>query len=53
MERFEVRQFLEQVLAARPDLPDGLIERLMRLLERESSDHVEDIKALFKEFARG
>lgn len=53
MERMEVRQFLEQVSAARPDLPDHLIQRLIRLLEGESSDHVEDIKALFKEFARG
>jgi hypothetical protein len=53
VERLEVRQFLEQVLAARPDLPDGLIERLLRLLEAERPDRVEDIKELFKEFARG
>ncbi len=52
MERLEVRQLLEQVLAAKPNLPDGLIQRLMQVLEQESSDRVEDIKALFREFGR-
>jgi hypothetical protein len=51
MERLEVRQFLEEVLAAKPHLPDGLIQRLMQVLEQESPDRLGNIKALFRDFA--
>lgn len=52
-ELLEVRQLLEQVRAAQTDLPDGLIDRLISLLERDSPDRVQSIKTVYKEAARG
>ena len=53
IERLEVDQLLEQVQAARGDLPPQLIERLLTLLKRDSPNRVQEIKALFRELARG
>jgi hypothetical protein len=53
MERLEVRQFLEQVQVSKPELPDGLIDRLIQMLDQESPGRLEDIKALFREYCRG
>ena len=53
MERLEVRQVLDEIQSNRPDLPEGLMERLWRALEQESPSRVEEIKGLFKEFSRG
>jgi len=53
IERLEVHQLLEQVQAARADLPPQLVERLLTLLKRDSPNRVQEIKALFRELARG
>jgi hypothetical protein len=53
MQRPNEREFLRDVLQEVEDLPPGLADRLIEVIERRAPDRGEAIRKLFEEFARG
>jgi hypothetical protein len=52
MQRPNEREFLQQVLGEIDDLPEGLAERLVEVLDRTAGDRAEALRKLFEDCAR-
>ena len=52
MHRPNEREFLAEVLGELPDLPQGLPERFVELLDKDDKDRASAIRALFEEYSR-
>jgi hypothetical protein len=53
MQRPNERELLRDVLKEVEDLPEGLADRLIEVVERRPADRGDAIRKLFEEFARG
>lgn len=51
MQRPNEREFLAEVLRDLPDLPEGLAERIMSLLDESETKRAAAIAKLFEEFS--
>jgi hypothetical protein len=51
--RSDQREFLSRVLEKVEDLPEGLSERLLKLVDEAPEDRADAIRRLFEEQTRG